>query len=40
MRAMVLSAPGASLQMQERAEPTPGDGLRTGQILGAAVLQP
>ena len=26
MRAMVLSAPGSSLQMQERADPTPGDG--------------
>jgi propanol-preferring alcohol dehydrogenase len=26
MRAMVLSAPGTSLQMQERADPTPGDG--------------
>src|ERR1700740_3649333 len=26
MRAMVLSAPGASLQMQERADPTPGAG--------------
>jgi alcohol dehydrogenase, propanol-preferring len=26
MRAMVLSAPGASLQMQERADPSPGDG--------------
>jgi len=26
MRAMVLSAPGASLQMQERANPMPGDG--------------
>ena len=26
MRAMVLSAPGAPLQMQERADPIPGDG--------------
>jgi len=26
MRAMVLSAPGPSLQMQERADPNPGDG--------------
>ena len=26
MRAMVLSAPGAPLQMQERADPLPGDG--------------
>jgi len=26
MRAMVLSAPGSSLQMQERADPNPGDG--------------
>jgi NADPH:quinone reductase-like Zn-dependent oxidoreductase len=26
MRAMVLSAPGVSLQMVERADPMPGDG--------------
>ena len=26
MRAMVLSMPGAPLQMQERADPSPGDG--------------
>ena len=26
MRAMVLPAPGAPLQMQERADPVPGDG--------------
>ncbi len=84
MRAMVLPAAGSSLLLQEREDPTPGDGqirvsacgvcrtdlhvvdgelldikysiirgheivgrvddvptkLRTGQILGAAVLQP
>jgi D-arabinose 1-dehydrogenase-like Zn-dependent alcohol dehydrogenase len=61
MRAMVLPAPGTPLQMQERPDPSPGDGqirvkvttafplveandvlnkLRTGQVLGAAVLKP
>jgi propanol-preferring alcohol dehydrogenase len=41
MHAMVLSARGAPIQMQERADPDPGDGqIRVKVSACAAVLKP
>ena len=39
MRAMVLSAPGASLQMQERADPTPGAGQLRVRVSACGVCR-
>ena len=40
MRAMVLSAPGAPLQMQERVDPEPSEGEVRVKVSACGVVEP